>query len=92
MVKYIREAEKSLGDGIKAVDPATRPAKEKLARGITSKVPIPKGSILSEEMRCLKSPGTGLKWVEKKKILGKKAGRPSPRMLPPRKCLNRDAY
>ena len=73
MVKYIREAEKSLGDGIKAVDPVTRPAKEKLARSITSKVPIPAGTILEEAMLCLKSPGTGLKWAEKELLIGKKS-------------------
>ena len=73
MVKYIREAEKSLGDGVKAVDPVTRPAKEKLARSITSKVPIPEGTILEEAMLCLKSPGTGLKWAEKELLIGKKS-------------------
>jgi len=40
-----------------------------------SKVPIKKGTILTEEMLTLKSPGTGLKWKEKDLILGKKAVR-----------------
>ncbi|MCG8332866.1 MAG: N-acetylneuraminate synthase family protein [Chitinophagales bacterium] len=71
MIKYIRESEKAMGDGIKEVDPATKAAKEKLARSLTSKINIPKGTILTEDMLCLKSPGTGLKWIEKNQLLGK---------------------
>ncbi len=73
MIQYIRDARKTLGDGIKTVDPVTQVAKEKLARSLVSKVPIKKGTILTEEMLTLKSPGTGLKWKEKDLILGKKA-------------------
>ncbi len=73
MVQFIRDARKTLGDGVKAVDPATAAAKAKLARSLTSKVDIAPGTVLTEDMLTLKSPGTGLKWKEKDKILGKKA-------------------
>ena len=73
MVQFIRDARKTLGDGVKAVDPATAAAKAKLARSLTSKVDISPGTVLTEDMLTLKSPGTGLKWKEKDKILGKKA-------------------
>jgi len=72
LVEYIRAVELAMGDGIKDVNPSTKAAKEKLARSITSKVNIKKGDILTEEMLCLKSPGTGLKWREKGLIIGKK--------------------
>ncbi len=75
MMKYIRESEKLEGDGIKVVNPATKAAKDKLARSLTSKVKISKGTILTEEMLCLKSPGTGLKWIQKDLIIGKMAAK-----------------
>ena len=73
MIQFIRDARKTLGDGIKNIDPATKMAKEKLARSLVSKIPIKKGTRLTEEMLSLKSPGTGLSWKEKDKIIGKKA-------------------
>ena len=73
MIKCIRDARKTIGDGIKTIDPVTQAAKEKLARSLVSKIPIKKGTVLTEDMLVLKSPGTGLKWKEKDMILGKKA-------------------
>lgn len=73
LVEYIRAIELSMGDGIKVVNPATKAAKEKLARSLTSKVAIKKGEELTEDMLCLKSPGTGIKWVDKNLIVGKVA-------------------
>lgn len=73
LIKYIKDARKTIGDGIKDFDPIVLPAKQKLARSIVSKIPIKKGTILTEDMITLKSPGTGLKWKEKNLILGKKA-------------------
>jgi len=73
LVEYIRATEKSMGDGVKTINPATKAAKEKLARSLTSKVSIAKGTVLEEDMLTLKSPGTGLKWVEKDRLLGKRA-------------------
>jgi sialic acid synthase SpsE/spore coat polysaccharide biosynthesis protein SpsF (cytidylyltransferase family) len=73
LVEYIRATEIAKGDGEKVVNPATKAAKEKLARSITSKIFISKGTVLTEEMLTLKSPGTGLKWVERFDLLGKVA-------------------
>lgn len=73
LVEYIRAIEIAAGDGEKMVNPATKSAKEKLARSITSSQFIPAGTVISEGMLCLKSPGTGLKWKEKDQVIGKKA-------------------
>lgn len=73
LIEYIRAVEIATGDGDKLVNPATKAAKEKLARSITSKHFIPAGTIIIEDMLCLKSPGTGLKWKQKDLIIGKKA-------------------
>jgi sialic acid synthase SpsE/spore coat polysaccharide biosynthesis protein SpsF (cytidylyltransferase family) len=73
LVEYIRASEIAMGDGVKEVNPATKAAKEKLARSVTSKVNIAKGTVLTDEMLTLKSPGTGLKWNQRHLITGKKA-------------------
>jgi sialic acid synthase len=73
LVEYIRATEIAKGDGEKVVNPATKAAKEKLARSITSKIFIAKGTVITEDMLTLKSPGTGLKWVERFDLLGKVA-------------------
>ncbi|MEO8567743.1 MAG: N-acetylneuraminate synthase family protein [Ginsengibacter sp.] len=73
LIEYIRASETAMGDGEKIVIPSTKAAKEKLARSITSKQFIPSNTILSEEMLCLKSPGTGLKWKQRNELIGKKS-------------------
>lgn len=73
LVDYIRAIEIARGDGIKDVNPATKAAKLKLARSLTSKVFIPKDTILNEDMLILKSPGNGLKWSERAQVIGKQA-------------------
>ncbi|MCP9236787.1 N-acetylneuraminate synthase family protein [Lewinella sp. JB7] len=71
MIEYIRLSEKAKGDGVKVVNPATLAAKEKLARSVTSNRNIPKGTVVTEDMLCLKSPGTGLSWKNRSQIVGK---------------------
>jgi sialic acid synthase len=73
LVEYIRATEIAKGDGEKLVNPATKAAKEKLARSLTSRVFIAKGTVITEDLLTLKSPGTGLKWVQRYLLLGKKA-------------------
>lgn len=73
LIEYIRASEKAMGTGEKLINPATKGSKEKLSRSITSKIEIKSGTILTEDMITLKSPGTGLKWIQKELILGKKA-------------------
>lgn len=73
LVEYIRASELVMGDGIKVVNPVTEAAKIKLARSVTSAIAIKKGTVLTEEMTCLKSPGDGIKWVNRNLIIGKKA-------------------
>ena len=73
LVKYVREAALAMGDGRKEFDPVTRIARDKLARSLTSKLNIPAGTVLTEDMLVLKSPGTGLLWRDRAKIVGKSA-------------------
>jgi sialic acid synthase SpsE len=73
LIKYIREAALAMGDGRKEFDPVAREAKSKLERSLTSRGAILAGTILTEEMLVLKSPGTGLMWRDRNRILGKRA-------------------
>ena len=75
LVQYIRGCEIAIGDGVKAVNPATKAAKVKLARSVTSRTPIKKGTVLTDELICLKSPGDGIKWSDRQVIVGKIAQR-----------------
>lgn len=73
LVSYIRVCESAMGDGKKEFNPVTQKAKEKLARSLVSKTEIPAGTILTEEMLIMKSPGTGLAWNQRDQIVGNKA-------------------
>lgn len=73
LVDYLSATKISMGDEDKVVLKVTNFAKNKLAKSITSKVKIKKGTILDDSMICLKSPGNGILWREKKMIIGKKA-------------------
>ncbi len=73
LAEYIWATEIAKGDGIKDVNPATKAAKEKLARSVTSKVELKKGTLLTDSHICLKSPGTGIKWNDREMIVGKRA-------------------
>jgi len=75
MVKWIRLTEKSLGDGIKKPTPEEEEIKKVARRSIVTKVNIPKGTVITEEMITFKRPGTGLSPKYYKEIIGKRARR-----------------
>ncbi len=75
VVRDIRNMEVALGDGVKQLSEKVASARAKLCRSLVSKVPIPAGTVLTEEMLCLKSPGGGLLWRQRDEILGKVAKR-----------------
>ena len=71
LVQYIRVCETAMGDGKKEFNPVAQKAKEKLARSLVSKFEIPTGTVLTEEMLVMKSPGTGLAWNQRDQIVGR---------------------
>ena len=73
LIDYIKTIELANGDGKIKINPAVQSAKEKLMRSLTNKKLIKKGEKLTEEMLELRSPGTGLNWVDRDKILNKKS-------------------
>ena len=75
VVRDIRNMELAIGDGVKRVPDTTATTQAKLCRSLVSRVAIPAGTRLEEEMLCLKSPGTGLKWRERGRLIGRRARR-----------------
>jgi sialic acid synthase SpsE len=75
IVRDIRNMEIALGSGEKLVGESVAGAKAKLRRSLVSACSIPRGTVIAEEMLCLKSPGTGLLWRERGEIIGRRARR-----------------
>ena len=60
MVDGIRTVEKALGKAEKGLEPMEREAYLFARRSVTSKVPIPRASVITREMLTYKRPGTGI--------------------------------
>ena len=75
LVDYINSSRKAIGTSSKEILPSVLSAKKKLARSLTSAVKIFKGTILSEEMLILKSPGNGIIWRNRSEVIGKTANK-----------------
>ncbi len=75
MVQAVRDTQRALGDGLKRLPPSIEPAKRKLGRSLVSRVAIPRGTRITEDMLCLKSPGDGLLWRERGAVVGRIAAR-----------------
>ena len=73
LVKYIREVELARGSGKIEIPNVVETAKRKLSRSLISRCEIPTGTCLTEDMLVLKSPGTGLGWHQRSRIVGKVA-------------------
>ncbi|MCC7297869.1 MAG: N-acetylneuraminate synthase family protein [Bacteroidia bacterium] len=73
MVRDIRCLEMAMGEKQMTVDPAVESARIKLERSIATKNPIKKGMQIREEDLHMLSPGDGVKWKQKDKIIGKTA-------------------
>jgi len=72
MVRDIRIMEMSLGKEDIYIEPEVVKAKEKLERSIATNKILKKGNVVKEEDIHLLSPGTGFRWSEKDKVVGKK--------------------
>lgn len=73
MVRDIRLLELALGEERVFISEGVTAAKHKLERSIASRRAIRKGETISEADIHMLSPGTGLRWVEREKVLGKVA-------------------
>ena len=60
VVRYIRNAEAAMGDGVKRILASEESLRVKLAKSIVTREPIPAGVAISAGMLGVKSPGSGL--------------------------------
>ncbi len=72
MTRDIRNLELSFGRERTEPPPVVRETRIKLERSVATKRYLPAGHPVSEEDLCLLSPGDGLKWSERNKIVGKR--------------------
>ena len=73
LVKKGREIEKALGSGKKEVLEKEWITRRKYHSSIVTKMNIPKGTIITEDMLTSKNPGTGLETKYIPQVVGKKA-------------------
>ncbi len=73
MVRDIRNMETALGELKKEVNPEVEKFRIKLERSLATKRKIKKGEIITENDLIMLSPGGGLAWGTKNKIIGKTA-------------------
>ncbi|MDA3904501.1 MAG: N-acetylneuraminate synthase family protein [Bacteroidales bacterium] len=74
MVRDIRVLEMSMGVEDIFIDESVKSAQLKLERSIASNKNIRRGDVITENDIHLLSPGDGVKWTERKRIIGSKAG------------------
>lgn len=73
LMKYINDVPLYLGSSEKKVNDNVSCSKIKLMKSLTSTRNINKGETLTEEMICLKCPGDGILWKNRKLIVGRQA-------------------
>jgi sialic acid synthase len=61
LVRNIRNIEKALGSPDKRIMEAERTVRDRLAKSIVAKRPIPAGAVITADMLTVKGPGSGLK-------------------------------
>ncbi len=79
MMRDLRNLEKAMGREALFVNEAVKETREKLERSLATKKKLPQGHIITEDDLHLLSPGTGFKWSEKDRVIGKKVLRTIPK-------------
>lgn len=75
LVERVRRIETALGNGDKTMEAGVDATREKLGRSLVVRRQLPAGAILDESMFVLKSPGGGIAWPERSKIVGRRLRR-----------------
>ena len=73
MTRDIRLFERSLGQPGIHISPESEKARVKLERSVATRRPIAKGSQIIEDDLWLLSPGNGLRWSQREKLIGRTA-------------------
>jgi sialic acid synthase SpsE len=73
LVSAIRDAEKSMGCGIKKPSAGEVRIAKSVRKSLVAAVDIPKGAKISRDMLCIKRPGSGIAPGQLNKAIGRKA-------------------
>jgi 3-deoxy-D-glycero-D-galacto-nononate 9-phosphate synthase len=76
MVRDIRLLEMGMGEKDLFISPTVKTTKEKLERSVAAKRAMKVGEVIEDHDLQLLSPGTGLRWDDRHKLLGMKLIRP----------------
>lgn len=72
MMRDIRNMDLGLGFEDIFVSSSVESARVKLERSVAAKNDLPKGHVITEEDLILLSPGSGVKWVDRAQLIGKR--------------------
>lgn len=78
VVRDIRNVERSMGARTKRSQPATEAARAKLGRSICAARDLAPGDLVQESDLVLLSPGDGLSWLERHRVVGHRVTLPIP--------------
>lgn len=73
LVRGIREVEAALGSSVKTPSDSERLNRPFMRRSITTRVPIPAGTTVTEAMLTVKRPGTGIPAADMDQVVGARA-------------------
>jgi len=73
IVQGIREAERATGDGVKQPTDTETDMRSQARKGLIAAKTIAKGTVITEDMLCIKRPGTGIAPNFLDKVVGRRA-------------------
>jgi sialic acid synthase SpsE len=73
LVRGVREVEAALGSAEKLRDPAHDPVRATFEKSVVTRVAIPEGATITEEMLTTKRPGTGIPAKSLSDLVGRRA-------------------
>lgn len=73
LVRDIRQIERALGTGVKAIVPAELPVRTRLAKSVVAGQAIPAGTVIQASMLVFKGPGDGIPANEASRLVGRRA-------------------
>ena len=76
LVRDIRQLEMSMGEKSIKIEKSVEVAREKLERSCAAKINLQVGHVIREDDLELRSPGDGVKWSERQKLIGATVTKP----------------
>lgn len=75
LIENIRRVEAALGRAEKPLATEIGGVRKKLGRSLVTRVPLAAGTVVEESMLTLKSPGDGVAWIDRDRVVGRRLTR-----------------